>query len=230
MARPALELKIELEPQHLPTGYPWHAYYGARFAWRDERAVLFRGVNGANAQSTYTRPVSPEYLEARVGNERTFLFTGGLPFLQKHGSRMVDLVLIPEGETGRSFEVLLACDRDYPMQTASGWIAPAPVVITTKGPPPVGRSGWLGHVDLPSLLMTQLKPDRPGEGMSRAVSMRLIECAGFGGSSEIRFARDVARADLIDGEGKPLQELTIVNGAIPIDFSAGETVRLRAEW
>ena len=33
-------------PERPPEGYPWHAYYGARFAWRDERATLLRGVLG----------------------------------------------------------------------------------------------------------------------------------------------------------------------------------------
>ena len=42
------------------------------------------------------------------------------------------------------------------------------VVPTDKGPPPVGSTGWLCHVDLPSLLMTSLKPVAPrAEGMSR---------------------------------------------------------------
>ena len=98
-----LELRIELEVKHQPTGYPWHAFYGARFGWRDERAVLFRGVNGSNAQTGYTRPVSPDYLEVRLGAERSFLFTGGLPFVQRHGNRMADVILIPEGEQSRSF-------------------------------------------------------------------------------------------------------------------------------
>ena len=37
LSRPVLDVRIELEPKHPPTGYPWHAYYGARFAWRDDR-------------------------------------------------------------------------------------------------------------------------------------------------------------------------------------------------
>src|SRR5581483_4057697 len=165
VGRPALEVLIELDPRHAPTGYPWHAYYGARFGWRDDRAALFRGVNGANVQTGYTRPVSPDYLEVRLGAERSFVFTGGLPFIQRHGTRMADVILIPEGEQGRRFELLLAMDREYPMQTAAGWVAPTPVVLTEKGPPPVGPSGWLGHLDLPSLLLTDLRPADPGEGM-----------------------------------------------------------------
>ena len=127
VGRPALEVLIELEPRHMPTGYPWHAYYGARFGWRDERAALFRGVNGSNVQTGYTRPVSADFLEIRVGGERTFLFTGGLPFIQRHGTRMADVILVPEGEQGRRFELLIAADRDFPMATAVGWTSPAPV-------------------------------------------------------------------------------------------------------
>lgn len=230
MGRPALEMQLELDPTHHPSGYPWHAYYGARFGWRDERAALFRGVNGANVQTSYTRPVSPDYLEVRLGGERTFLFTGGLPFLQRHGTRMVDAILIPEGERGRRFEFLLAMDREYPMQTAAGWVAPTPIVLTEKGPPSVGASGCLGHLDLPSLLLVSLRPTEPGEGMSRAVAARFIETAGYGGTADLRFARGVERATLTDGEGQLLQEVTLADGVVPLEFSAGEAFRVKAEW
>ncbi len=44
IGRPLLEMRIDIKPVQPPKGYPWHAYYGARFAWRDETAVLQRGV------------------------------------------------------------------------------------------------------------------------------------------------------------------------------------------
>jgi hypothetical protein len=230
MGRPVLELKIDLDIKHPPTGYPWHGYYGARFGWRDERAALFRGVNGQNAITTYTRPVSPEYLEVRFGSERSFLFTGGLPFLQRNGARMADVILVPEGEECRSFELLVALDRDLPMQTALGWVSPSPVVRTEKGPPAAGASNWLMHVDMPSLVLTSLRPGAAGEGMNRAIVGQFVESAGFGGSAEVRFARDPAQASLIDGMGNAVQPLTLAGDAIPLDFSAGETLRLKAEW
>lgn len=228
--RPVLEIRVELDVKHEPTGYPWHAFFGARFGWRDERAVLFRGVNGANAQTGYTRPVSPDYLEVRLGGERSFLFTGGLPFLQRHGSRMADVILVPEGEQARTFDFLLATDRDIPMQTALGWVSPVPVVETSKGPPHFGTSGWLAHIDMPSLVLTSFQPVPPGEGANRAVAARFIECAGFGGASELRFARDPARASLIDGMGKSLQPLTMLGDAVQVEYSAGETIRVLLEW
>jgi hypothetical protein len=230
LGRPVLEIRIELDVKHEPTGYPWHAFFGARFGWRDERAVLFRGVNGANAQTGYTRPVSPEYLEVRLSGERSFLFTGGLPFLQRHGSRMADVILVPEGEQARTFDLLLATDRDIPMQTAIGWVSPVPVVETSKGPPHFGTSGWLAHIDMPSLILTGFQPAQAGEGANRAVAARMIECAGFGGAAELRFARDPSRASLIDGMGKALQPLTMLGDAVQVEYSAGETIRVLLEW
>jgi hypothetical protein len=230
LGRPVLELRIELDVKHEPTGYPWHSFYAARFGWRDERAVLFRGVNGANTQTGVTRPVSPDYLEVRLAAERSFLFTGGLPFVQRHGSRMADVILVPEGEQCRSFDLLLATDRDVPMQTAAGWVSPAPVVETEKGPPHFGTSGWLAHVDMPSLIVTSLQPCEPGEGSNRAIAARFVETAGFGGSAELRFARDPARASLVDAAGASLQPLSMSGDAVQLEYSAGETLRAKLEW
>ena len=80
LGRPLLELRIEIYPEQPPTGYPWHAYYGARFAWRDERAMLLRGVNGTGYITSHTRPETPDYLELRAGRQSTSIFPGGLPF------------------------------------------------------------------------------------------------------------------------------------------------------
>ena len=100
--------------KHAPTGYPWHAYYGARFAWRDDRAVLFRGVNGPNTQTdahaagvarlprSAARPsgaIVPVHRRAAVRSSGT-------------APRMVDVILVPEGEQAQAFDLLLALDRD----------------------------------------------------------------------------------------------------------------------
>lgn len=140
------------------------------------------------------------------------------------------MVLAPEGEQGTAFELLLALDREQPMQTAVGWSSPAPVVVTDKGPPAVAASGWLAHVDMPSLILTSLRPAEPGDGMNRAVVGQLVECAGFGGAAELRFARDPSAAARVDGTGAHEHTLGLVGDAIPVDFSAGETFRVKAEW
>ena len=65
IGRPMLEMRIDFKPVQPPKGYPWHAYYGARFAWRDEKAALMRGVIGTAYTTSHTRPETPDYLELR---------------------------------------------------------------------------------------------------------------------------------------------------------------------
>jgi alpha-mannosidase len=126
--------------------------------------------------------------------------------------------------------MLLATDRDVPMQTAQGWVSPAPVVETDRGPPHFGTSGWLAHVDMPSLIVTSLVPCDAGEGANRAVCARFVETSGYGGAAEMRFARDPSRASLIDATGAALQPLTLTGDAVQIEYSANETLRVKLEW
>ena len=231
VGRPVLELRATFTRTHEPAGYPWHAYFGLRFGTRDDRIALFRGMNGTSYQAGTGRVVSPDFFEFRFGRERSFVFSGGLPFLSKHASKTYDLILNPPGETETTFDLLLALDRDHPSQTAAGWVAPAPVVATDRGPPPVGPSGWLAHLDMPSLMMTDLRPvPTTGDGMTRAVVARFLETAGYGGAAELKFARDPARAFKVNGVGETDHELTLAGDAIPLDFSGGELLRVRAEW
>jgi hypothetical protein len=227
LGRPVLDLRIELFPQQAPAGYPWHAYYGARFAWRDERGILLRGVNGTGYITSHTRPETPDYLELRLGRQSTTLFPGGLPFLQRHGGRMVDVLLIPEGETAHTFELALGLDREYPMQTALGMVTPVPVVPTAKGPPPVGAMGWLFHLDSPNLVLTGMRPAADG---GDAVVARLVECGAHASQAELRCPRDPQRALLLDARGQTLLEPNTSGDAAVFEVSQGDLVQLRVEF
>jgi hypothetical protein len=227
LGRPLLELRIEVHPEHPPQGYPWHAYYGARFAWRDERATVLRSVNGSGAITTHTRPETPDYVEWRLGDQRATLFPGGLPFHQRHGGRMLDVVLLPEGETARAFDLALGLDREYPAQTALGLVSPAPLVATTKGPPHIGETGWLFHLDAPNLLLLNLRPAADG---ADGLVARLLECSGFPGRADFRCARNPQRAMLLDARGSRLQDLSVEGDSVPLDFSAGDLIHLRVDF
>lgn len=224
--RPALELSIEIQAKLPSTYYPWHSFLGCRFAWRDERAALFRGVNGMNARTDLHRPSSPDYLEIRLGRERSYLFTGGLPFLQKQGGRMVDVILVPPGERESHFELLIAFDREWPMATAYSWMHKLPVLPVDRGPPPAGPTGWLAQCDLPSLLLTSLKPTGPG----RAVEARFVETAGYAASADLRFARDPSRAAIVDLNGDEIMTVQRIGDAVPLDCSAHELFTVRLDW
>ncbi|HJZ59390.1 MAG TPA: hypothetical protein VKE74_30880, partial [Gemmataceae bacterium] len=219
VSRPVLDVRIELEPRHAPSGYPWHAYYGARFAWRDDRSALLRGVNGLAMQTGHTRPVSSDFVEVKLGRPGTTILTGGLPFHQRQGPRMLDVILVPEGEHAKVFDLGIALDRDYPMQAAVGMISPVAIVPTTKGPPHIGPTGWLFHVDSPNLLLINLRPLADG---SRGFIATFLETSGVhGGTAELRCVRDPAGAGLVDGDDNPTTALTVVGDAVRLDFAAG---------
>jgi hypothetical protein len=227
LGRPALELRIELTPEPPPQGYPWHAYFGSRFAWADERAALLRGVNGAASVTSLTRPETPEYLDVRLGRAATLIFPGGLPFHQRHGGRMLDVLLVTPGETARVFELTLALDREYPAQTALGLATPAVVVPTAKGPPHVGATGWLYHLDLPSVTLLGM---RPAEGGEDGVVARLLEVGGHSGQAELRCVRNPTRAALCNALGEGQLELSLSGDAVLFDAAQGEVVHVRIDY
>lgn len=227
LGRPMLDLRLEIQPVEPPHGYPWHAYYGARFAWRDERALLLRGVNGSGYVTSHTRPASPDYLELRVSQQNTMIFPGGLPFHQRNGGRMLDVLLIPEGETCQVFDIGIGLDRQAPMQTAQGVVTPVVVVPTTQGPPHVGATGWLFHLDAANVLLTSLRPSLDG---SDVVTARLLECGGFGGAAEFRCVRDPKRAMLLDARGTTQYDVATQGDALMLDVGRHDLLQVRIEF
>jgi hypothetical protein len=225
--RPLLEMRLEIQPEHLPGGYPWHAYYGARFAWRDERALLLRGVNGTGYVTTHTRPETPDYLELRAGGQSTALFPGGLPFHQRHGGRMLDVILLPEGEDARTFDLAIGLDRDYPAQTALGLVTPVTLVPTSKGPPHVGASGWLFHLDAPNLALLGMRPASDG---ADGVVARLLECAGHHANAELRCVRNPQRALVLDARGQHLLDARANGDVVGFEVSPGDLVQVRVDF
>ena len=228
LGRPILDLSVEIVPHQPPVGYPWHSYYAARFAWRDERAILQRGVNGSSATTTHSRPETPDYLEIRLGRQNTVLFPGGLPFHQRHGGRMIDILLVCPGEHARTFDLAVGLDREYPMQTALGLVTPAPVATTTQGPPHVGSEGWLFHLDAPNLLLTGLRPWAEGE--ATGIVARLLECSGFAAQAEMRCVRNPQRARLVDALGSPLMDATVRDDAVAVEVAPHDLAQLRIEF
>ncbi len=227
LGRPILDVHIEITPQRPPEGYAWHAYYGARFAWGEERTTLLRGVNGTAYVTTHTRPETPEYLELRLGKQSTTIFPGGLPFHQRHGARMLDVILLPEGEAARSFDLAIGLDREYPTQTALGLVTPVPLVATDRGPPHVGATGWLFHLDMPNIALLGMRPAPDG---ADAVVARMLEIGSRGAQAELRCARDPQGAVLLDACGQPQIQANVSGDAVLFEMGQGDLAYLRVDF
>ena len=224
LGRPVLEMRLEITPEQPPAGYPWHAYFGARFAWGDDRTTLLRGVNGMGYVTTHTRPETPDFLEWRLGGQKTALFTGGLPFHQRHGARMLDVILIPEGEKTTTFEFALGIEREHLAHTAQGMVTPVPIIATKNGPPHVGASGWLFHLDAANLLLSHMKPLPDG---ADGVTARFLEVANHLSAADFRCARDPKQALMVDGKGATILETTLNGDAVALETAACDLVQVK---
>jgi alpha-mannosidase len=189
--------------------------------------MLLRGINGTGYITNHTRPETPDFLEWRLGRGNTVLFPGGLPFQQRHGGRMLDVILVPEGEKATAFELALGVDREHPMQTALGLISPVALLPVAKGPPHVGASGWLFHLDAPNLLLTGL---RPAPDAADAIVARMLECAMHSMPAEFRCVRNPLRASKLDAHGESIQEMSVNGDAVTLDVAAGDFVQVRIDF
>ena len=227
LGRPLLELRIEIYPEHLPEGYPWHAYYGARFAWRDERACCC-AASTAPATSPATRGRRrPTTWSCRRPAEHGAL--PGRPAVPP-AARQPDARRDPdpprERQAGRStwrsaWTASIPCRRRWAWSRRCRWWR------RRRGRRTSAPSGWLFHLDAPNLLLTCL---RPGPDGADSVLARLLECGQHSGQAEFRCVRDPQRAALLDARGEVAMTAACHGDAVIFEAAQGDLIHLRAEF
>jgi hypothetical protein len=140
---------------------------------------------------------------------------------------MADVILMPEGESARTFDLAIGLDREYPTQTALGLVTPVPLVPAPKGPPHVGATGWLFHLDMPNIALLGMRPAPGGED---AVIARLLEIGARGAHAEFRCARDPKQATVLDARGEPQMGVSVSGDAVLFEMGQGELTTLRMEF
>jgi hypothetical protein len=113
------------------------------------------------------------------------------------------------------------------MQTALGLVTPVPLVAVAKGPPHVGATGWLFHLDMPNLLLSSMRPAPEG---ADGIVVRLQECGVRHTFTEFRCVRNPVRAQLLDGRGNSTMDLSINGDAVLFDVGQGDLVNLRVDF
>lgn len=244
---PYIELEIELEPERVPEGDPWSNFYSSRFAWNDSTASLSQSILGAAQPVQMERIESTDFVEiAYSEEERTTILPLGRPFHRKSGSRMLDSLLIVEGESQRTFRFIIAIDQHYPMQTARDCMTPIIPIRTTGGPPRAGNTGWFYHVDARCIQVTRIlalkaepyhsvdsdaeqipeqeTPSGPG------FAMRVQETEGRYQSVHIEFFKAPNSARLRDFCGKTIREVSIEGDGVRFEVSPFQLVDLEVRF
>jgi alpha-mannosidase len=234
--RPVVELEIELTDIKSPEGDPWNNAFVSRFAWNDSTAAITRSLWHAAQPVGGERFESFDYLEIAEEQDRVTIIPHGLPFHRRTGPRMLDSLLIVEGETRRRFRFTLAVDQAYPLQAArEATIAPI-VVPTTHGPPRTGRSGWFYHLDARNVQILKLADLSPAaevpadDKVAPGLCMRIVETEGRTGQVRLQTFKTPSSARKRDFLGTTLNRLPVEGDAVLIDVSAYETAEVELRF
>lgn len=234
--RPYLQIDIDLDVRQLPEGDPWSNYFAVRWAWNDSTAALTRSQLGQPHSFRLQRFEAPDFFEIASDSDRTTLLFGGLPFHRKTDDRMLDTLLVVEGETQRHFRLAVALDQPYPLRAASDLFTP-PTFLPSSGNL---TSGWLFHLDVKNVQILTLAPLHPEPSTSasefessgtpslatlkRGCSLLIAETEGRLAQASIRCFRTPRSARKADATGSTIIDLPIEGDQVIVHLSAFETV------
>jgi alpha-mannosidase len=229
---PLVEVELTLDPDRLPDGDPWTSYYGLRFAYNDLTASVTRSVQQGAQGFQGQRFDSLHYIEIATEEQRTTIALNGQAFHRRTGPRMIDTLLIAEGETQRRFRFRIAIDVDYPLQPALDLLCPPAVVPVDHGPPAAGDAGWFFHVSAKNVQILRLTPasrvrERPE---SDGFTVRLLETEGRGRRTKLRCFRTPVSARQIDFQGRTINDLTIDGDAVAVEMSPYEIADVEVQF
>jgi alpha-mannosidase len=231
--RPFAEVEIELGVEKNPEGDPWTNYLAARFAWSDADQMLTRSQQeSACPVKDEQRLESPHYLELASEAHRTTILTGGLSFHRSTGPRMLDTILVTEGEAQRRFRFGLAVDHSFPMEAAIDWESPPIVLPVDHGPPRPGPTGWLFQIAARNIQLRRLLPLRgPAAEQSRTgCIIRLQETEGRNKTFRLTPFRPPTKAQQVDLTGRPLHTFKIEGGAVLVSMAPNELCDVEVRW
>ena len=211
---PLAIIDVEATTSEALAGPLLETHVACRFAWHEnEDMELRRSLHGQAVVTERSRFTAPQFVEfvpaggPRPAADPVTLLTGGLPWHVLSSPHVLDTVLINEGRSAVA-RLGLGVGIGRPWDAA--------LVVAAGGEPGPGRL-------LPGNV--RLIPEVAGAAADGAITVDLIESVGLGGELAIEWARPVARAAVIDFEGRPLPD-------VPITV-AGRTTRIsmqRFQW
>jgi alpha-mannosidase len=231
--RPLLEIDItlsDLDPEWLDRiaeSDPWTHALACRWAWPDPSSMLRRLSLLSPELTDVDRPETPDALDISTRRQRTALLFGGLAHHRRHGTRMLDTLLVAGREAGRSFRLGVALDLEHPFHAALDLTGPAFVVPTEAGPPRAGPTGWFFQLDNKAVAVTRVEHvENSDDGRARGVAFHLIETAGRAARCRLRTFQNPIHARQTDFHNEPIMDLSTDGDAVLIDLTPHEMARV----
>jgi alpha-mannosidase len=224
-----IRLEIELDVTDEPRSDPWLSYYAARFAWSDPAAALFRGVAWGRHQTEAARLEAPHFIEIQQEKVNLAILTGGLPYHQIVGMRMLDTLLVVRGESRRRFRLAIAVDEPNVLAAALERFEPPLVHREVAAPPQVGPTSWFFHTGAKNVIATHWEPLYDDNRVA-GVRVRMLETLGRPTKARLAAFRPFTSARQLDLAGTTLVETPIEDGRAVVEMTAHEWVQLEARW
>ncbi len=199
-------------------GNPWLTYYGCRFAWDNESAAITRAVLGQVCGFRSERFESPDYVEVSDSEHRVVVATHGRPYHRRSGPRMLDSMLIVEGESAREFEFTIEFDQKFPLRTAVDVLTPMCVQQTVSGVPATMASSWVLGLSAKNIELVQTKHVPASPDQSEELILTLTETDGMAVECLIKTARPPVSAFVVNANRTEKISLRISDQGVSVPF------------
>jgi alpha-mannosidase len=248
-----IEVEIELTVDRQPGPDPWESYYAARFAWGVDLAELVRGVGFSGEVTESTVLEAPQFIDLRLAEEHTTIFTAGLPYHRRLGPHKLDTLLVVAGETSRKFRFGIGLDLPHPASMAMEFLTPE--LVLAQSPSPSSPFGWLFHLDAKNVVATHWETVGPAcraglgsedgpialpsparqagptsHGGSAGFRVRLLETEGRGCRIGLRSFRTLAAARRLDPSGSEPVTLEVAGDRVTAEMPAYGWIEIEAEY
>jgi alpha-mannosidase len=201
-------------------GNPWLSYYGCRFAWDNESAAITRAVMGQAGGFRAERFESPDYLEVSDTDHRMVIVPHGRPYHRRSGPRMLDSLLIVEGESAREFQFTVEFDQPFPLRTAADAMTPVSALHITGSAAAGAASSWILGLSAKNAEIVNTRHKAATNDESESLNLLLSETDGVAVDCFIKTARKPTAAFAINAEMTEKSALTISDQGTLIHLSA----------
>ena len=219
--QPRIQIHVRLEDiKHSVKGNPWLTYYGCRFAWDNESAVITRAVMGQAGGFRAERFESPDYVEVSDHDHRLMIVSHGRPYHRRSGPRMLDSLLIVEGESAREFQFTIEFDQPFPLRTAVDAMTPISVLQTTGATPSGAASGWILGLSAKNVEIVSTEHKQATEDQSECLTLLLSETDGVTVDCLIKTARRPTAAFAVNADLTEKSSLAISDQGTMVSLTA----------
>lgn len=216
-------LQIHLRFENIKSnvkGNPWLTYYGCRFAWDNESAAITRAVMGQAGGFRAERFESPDYIEVSDNDHRLVIVPNGRPYHRRSGPRMLDSLLIVEGESVREFQFTVEFDQPFPLRTAADAMTPMSILRTNGSAAAGAASSWILGLSAKNVEIVNTRHKSATSDESESLNLLLSETDGVAVDCFIKTARRPTAAFAINAEMTEKSALAISDQGTLISLSA----------